>query len=47
VLTRQLSLYSLRPGPAPGLVLGYGAVTEDEIRHSFGLLAQAIEPHLA
>lgn len=47
VLTRPLALYSLRPDPAPGLVLGYGAVTEEEIRHSFGLLAQVIEPHLA
>ncbi|MBS0391944.1 MAG: PLP-dependent aminotransferase family protein [Proteobacteria bacterium] len=46
VLTRPLSLYSLRPDPAPGLVLGYGAVTEEEIRHRFGLLADVIEPHL-
>ena len=46
VLTRPLSLYSLRPDPARGLVLGYGAVTEQEIRHSFGLLAEVIAPHL-
>jgi GntR family transcriptional regulator/MocR family aminotransferase len=44
--TRPLSLYSLRPDPARGLVLGYGAVTEQEIRHSFGLLAEVIAPHL-
>ena len=46
VLTRPLSLYSLRPDPAPGLVLGYGAVTEAEIRHSFRLLAGVIEEYL-
>ncbi|MGE8320643.1 MAG: PLP-dependent aminotransferase family protein [Comamonas sp.] len=46
VLTRPLSLYSLRPDSAPGLVLGYGAVTEEEIRHSFGLLSRVIEAGL-
>jgi GntR family transcriptional regulator/MocR family aminotransferase len=44
VMTRPLSLYSLRkPVPARGLVLGYGAVTEQEVRASFERLAQVIE----
>ncbi len=44
VMTRPLSLYSLRkPVPARGLVLGYGAVTEQEVRASFDRLALVIE----
>ncbi len=44
VMTRPLSLYSLRkPVPARGLVLGYGAVTEQEVRASFDRLARVLE----
>ncbi|KQP18342.1 PLP-dependent aminotransferase family protein [Pseudorhodoferax sp. Leaf267] len=47
VMTRPLSLYSLRkPVPARGLVLGYGAVTEQEVRASFDRLAQVLERFL-
>ncbi|MBS0452866.1 MAG: PLP-dependent aminotransferase family protein [Proteobacteria bacterium] len=47
VMTRPLSLYSLRkPAPWRGLVLGYGAVAEHEIRASFDKLAGVIQPHL-
>ena len=47
VMTRPLSLYSLRkPVPARGLVLGYGAVTEQEVRASFDTLAEVLERFL-
>lgn len=47
VMTRPLSLYTLqRPVQARGLVLGYGAVSEPEIRSSFGKLARVIESFL-
>ena len=47
VTTRPLSLYHLRrPAPAKGLLLGYGAVPEDEIPLNFGLLAAALRVYL-
>ena len=47
VMTRPLSLYTLRqPAAERGLVLGYGAVTEDDIRASFAVLADVIDRHL-
>lgn len=47
VLTRPLSLYALKkPSPWRGLVLGYGAASEEEIRANFGTLARVIEAHL-
>jgi GntR family transcriptional regulator/MocR family aminotransferase len=47
VMTRPLSLYSLRrPAPQQGLVLGYGAVTEPEIRAGFDRLAAVLERHV-
>ena len=47
VTTRPLSLYSMRrPAPAKGLLLGYGAVPEDEIAINFALLARAVQGFL-
>ena len=47
VMTRPLSLYFLKkPAPDRGLVLGYGAVTEEEIKASFRQLAEVIAPRL-
>ena len=47
VTTRPLSLYSMRqPAPAKGLLLGYGAVREEEIATSFALLAKAVQGFL-
>lgn len=47
VATRPLSLYHLRqPAPAKGLLLGYGAVPEDEIDLQFARLAGAVQPFL-
>lgn len=43
VIARPLSLYSLKSPPPRGLVLGYGAVSEEEIHESFGRLAKVIE----
>ncbi len=43
VASRPLSLYHLRqPAPSKGLVLGYGAVSEDEIAQGFEKLAPAV-----
>ncbi|GHC96134.1 GntR family transcriptional regulator [Pseudorhodoferax aquiterrae] len=47
VMTRPLSMYSLRrPAPHKGLVLGYGAVTEPEIRAGFARLAAVLARHV-
>ncbi|MDH5539301.1 MAG: PLP-dependent aminotransferase family protein [Rhizobacter sp.] len=45
VTTRPLSMYSMRPSSqAPrGLLLGYGAVREDEVAPNFALLADAVQ----
>ena len=49
VVTRPLSLYHLDQEAAPvkGLLLGYGAVPEEEIASQFTLLARALEGVLA
>ncbi|MEP6875709.1 MAG: PLP-dependent aminotransferase family protein, partial [Burkholderiales bacterium] len=47
VTTRPLSLYSMRPNTAgKGLLLGYGAVREEEIASQFGKLARVVQPFL-
>ena len=47
VTTRPLSLYYMRqPAPAKGLLLGYGAVREDEIATSFARLAKVVQGFL-
>ncbi|CAM5788217.1 MocR-like pyridoxine biosynthesis transcription factor PdxR [Rhizobacter fulvus] len=47
VTTRPLSLYSMRrPAPSKGLLLGYGAVREEEIATNFALLARAVQGFL-
>ncbi|HQZ08356.1 MAG TPA: PLP-dependent aminotransferase family protein [Burkholderiaceae bacterium] len=47
VVARPLSLYHVRqPAPAKGLLLGYGAVHEDEIAANFARLAHAAQPFL-
>ena len=47
VATRPLSLYHLQqPAPARGLLLGYGAVREDEIASSFARLAGVVQGFL-
>ena len=47
VTTRPLSLYYLRqPAPTKGLLLGYGAVREEEIGPSFAKLAQVVRGFL-
>jgi len=47
IAVRPLSLYHLhQPAAAKGLLLGYGAVPEEEIGPSFALLARVISPHL-
>lgn len=47
VTTRPLSLYHLRqPAAARGLLLGYGAVREEEVAINFGLLAKDVERFL-
>ncbi len=47
VTTRPLSLYSMRrPAPAKGLLLGYGAVREEEIATNFAVLARAVQGFL-
>jgi GntR family transcriptional regulator / MocR family aminotransferase len=47
VTTRPLSLYQLRPGaPARGLLLGYGAVREEEIASQFARLARVVQAFL-
>ena len=48
VTTRPLSLYSMRPGvAAKGLLLGYGAVREDEITRNFAVLARTLQAALS
>lgn len=47
VATRPLSMYYMRsPAPAKGLLLGYGAVREEEIAGYFALLARAVQGFL-
>ena len=47
VTTRPLSLYSMRPATAAkGLLLGYGAVREEEIASQFGKLARVVQGFL-
>ena len=47
VATRPLSLYHLRRrGAAKGLLLGYGAVREEDIATRFGVLAEAVNEFL-
>jgi GntR family transcriptional regulator/MocR family aminotransferase len=47
ISTRPLSLYYLRqPAPAKGLLLGYGAVAEEEIGPCFARLAQVVRGFL-
>jgi GntR family transcriptional regulator/MocR family aminotransferase len=47
VTTRPLSLYHLRRrAAAKGLLLGYGAVREDEVAPNFAVLAQALQAFL-
>lgn len=47
VATRPLSQYYMRqPAPTKGLLLGYGAVAEDEITSNFALLTEAIQEFL-
>ncbi|WP_077033623.1 PLP-dependent aminotransferase family protein [Pelomonas sp. KK5] len=47
IATRPLSMYSIRePAPRKGLVLGYGAVTEEEIVPAFARLAKVIRKAL-
>jgi GntR family transcriptional regulator / MocR family aminotransferase len=47
VVARPLSLYYLRqPAPAKGLLLGYGAVQEEEIAANFARLAHAVQQFL-
>jgi GntR family transcriptional regulator/MocR family aminotransferase len=47
IAVRPLSLYHLhQPAASKGLLLGYGAVPEEQIGPSFAVLAKAIGPHL-
>lgn len=47
VATRPLSMYYMRPAAAEaGLLLGYGAVREEEIGPSFARLAKVLRGHL-
>jgi GntR family transcriptional regulator/MocR family aminotransferase len=47
VTTRPLSLYQMRGGARDqGLLLGYGAVTEDEVAINFARLARVLQPLL-
>lgn len=47
VMARPLSLYHMQsPAPAKGLLLGYGAVQEDEIAANFARLAHAVQQFL-
>ena len=47
IVTRPLSMYHLRPTRSDkGLLLGYGATPEDEIRKSFDVLAKVIKRFL-
>ena len=47
VATRPLSLYSMhRPAANKGLLLGYGAVREEEIDGNFATLARAVQGYL-
>ena len=47
VATRPLSMYYVRPAAAEsGLLLGYGAVREEEIGTSFARLAGVLRAHL-
>jgi GntR family transcriptional regulator/MocR family aminotransferase len=47
VTTRPLSLYSMRrPTNDKGLLLGYGAVREEEVASNFALLAKAVQGFL-
>ena len=47
ISTRPLSLYHLRqPAASKGLLLGYGAVPEEEIGPSFARLAQVVRGFL-
>jgi GntR family transcriptional regulator/MocR family aminotransferase len=47
VTTRPLSMYHLaRPAPAKGLLLGYGAVREEEIASNFAVLARVVQGRL-
>jgi GntR family transcriptional regulator/MocR family aminotransferase len=44
VTTRPLSIYSMRRAPVPrGLLLGYGAVWEEEVAPNFARLAEAVQ----
>jgi GntR family transcriptional regulator/MocR family aminotransferase len=44
ITTRPLSMYHLgRPAPAKGLLLGYGAVHEEEIASNFARLARVVQ----
>jgi GntR family transcriptional regulator/MocR family aminotransferase len=44
VASRPLSMYSMRQATrACGLLLGYGAVAEEEVAPSFALLAEAVQ----
>jgi GntR family transcriptional regulator/MocR family aminotransferase len=47
VIARPLSLYHMhQPAPAKGLLLGYGAVLEEEIAANFARLAHAVQHFL-
>ncbi len=47
ITSRPLSLYHLHPSAATqGLMLGYGVVDEDEIRHNFARLAEVVQRRL-
>jgi GntR family transcriptional regulator/MocR family aminotransferase len=47
VATRPLSLYHMDPAaPERGLLLGYGAVSEEEIGPNFAMLARAVQTFL-
>ena len=47
VIARPLSLYHMQqPAPTKGLLLGYGAVQEDEIAANFARLAHAVQHFL-
>ncbi len=50
VTTRPMSLYhvpgQVQSAPAKGLLLGYGAVREEEIARQFGTLARVVQPFL-
>ncbi|MEO8542870.1 MAG: PLP-dependent aminotransferase family protein [Burkholderiaceae bacterium] len=47
VMARPLSLYHMQsPAPAKGLLLGYGAVHEEEIAANFARLAHAVQQFL-